>query len=319
MPTSGIAMTSEKMLQRSRCITCGSPRLEPLSSGHYRDAPLHDFVAADPWGESPLPYLKDEVWRFVSCRDCSMMFHQQILTPTWQERLYRDWVTDTAMREFEERHGISTPTIKWSNGRECVRHLLRVEKLTRELRGTEPLRVIDFGCGWGQFLAAAAVFGAEAYGVDRDADRLQQAGSAGVTVAPTLADLPRSLRGKADAVSLFQVLEHLEEPKPVLEELHGWLRPGGILILEVPDCTGVKGFNSEADYRAINPLAHINAFTPHTLKEIARRAGYEPIDYVPAHVTAELFPVAKSALKGLLPALERKLRPSTEQYFRRAE
>jgi len=315
-PVSTFAPAPDKMLERSRCINCASSHFEVLSSGHYRDDPVRGFIAADPWGESPLPYLHDETWRFVRCWDCRQMFHQRILTPAWQERLYRDWVTDAAMREFETLHGVSSPSTKWNNGRDCVRHLLRVEKLTRELRAEQPLRVLDFGCGWGQFLAAAAVFGAEAYGIDRDADRLLQARASGVTVAPSLADLPRAVRGQVDSISLFQVLEHLEEPRPVLEELRDWLRPGGVLILEVPDCTGTTGFNSEADYQAINPLAHINAFTPETLIGIARRAGYVPLDYVPAYVTVDLLAVGKSALKGLLSPLESKLRPATARYFR---
>ncbi len=89
------------------------------------------------------------------------------------------------------------------------------------------------------------------------------------------------------------------------------------MSLETPDCTGITGLNSEDDYRGINPLAHINAFTPETLTAIAQRAGYVRIDYVAAHATAELLAVAKATLKGLMPALERKLRPATEQYFRR--
>lgn len=307
----------DKFVHRSRCINCTSTRLELLSWGRFKDEPLRSYIEADPWGECPLPYLLEEKWEFVRCRDCQQMFHTFILSPAWQERLYRDWVTDGAMREFEEKHGVSSPENKLENGRNCVRHLLRVEKLTRALRGNEPLRVLDFGCGWGQFLSAAALFGAEAYGVDRDVDRLNEASGRGIKVASGLDALPRDLRGRLDAISLFQVLEHLEEPRSVLEEVREWLRPGGLLILETPNCTGVRGFESPDNYRDINPLAHINAFTPQTLVGIASRAGYAPVNYVAAHVSADLVPVAKSALKALLPQLDRTLRPSTERYFQR--
>src|SRR5437868_600202 len=82
-----------------------------------------------------------------------------------------------------------------------------------DLRRGEPPRVLDFGCGWGQFLSAAVLFGAEAYGVDRDADRLRSAGKGGTLVVARLEELPQSLRGRFDSISLFQVLEHLEEPR----------------------------------------------------------------------------------------------------------
>jgi 2-polyprenyl-3-methyl-5-hydroxy-6-metoxy-1,4-benzoquinol methylase len=189
--------------------------------------------------------------------------------------------------------------------------------MTRAGRAGQPLRVLDFGCGWGQFLAAAALFGAEAYGVDRDADRLRGAARSGLRLAPSLDDLPAELVGRFDVVTLFQVLEHLEEPRAVLEAARRWLRPSGVLILETPDCTGVTGFHSIEDYRDINPLAHINAFTPETLTNIAVRSGYRPLRYLPAHVTADPLAVIKSQAKGLLSSIQRVVRPTTDQYFRR--
>lgn len=306
-----------KFVERNRCITCLSSQLERLSGGSFGDDPLRSYIAADPWGESPLPYLKDESWEFVRCRDCQQMFHKRILSPAWQDRLYRDWVTDAAIREFEAQHGVTSPSTKLENGRNNVRHVLRVEKMTRALRAGETLKILDFGCGWGQFLAAASLFGAEACGVDRDADRLRGAAGVGVRLAPSLDDLPAELKGRFDVVSLFQVLEHLEEPRPVLEMLRGWLRPGGILILETPNCTGITGFDSIENYRDINPLAHINAFTPETLTSIATRTGYTPVQYVPAHATADLLGVAKSQLKGVLGGFKRIVKPTTDQYFRR--
>jgi 2-polyprenyl-3-methyl-5-hydroxy-6-metoxy-1,4-benzoquinol methylase len=312
-----VGIEGAMLADRSHCISCGSPRLESLSSGRYGDEPLSGYIERDPWGESPLLYLRDAPWDFVRCRDCEQMFHRFILSPAWQERLYHDWVTEEAMREFEEKHAVDSPSATWEAARACVRHVLRIEKMTRGTRNGRPLCVLDFGCGWGQFLSAAALFGAEAYGVDRDADRLRSAGKGGIVVAGRLEELPESLRGSFDSVSLFQVLEHLEEPLAVLESLREWLAPGGLLILETPDCTGITGFHSVENYRDINPLAHLNAFTPRTLTDIARRAGYARVEYVAAHATADVGAVARAALKGMLPRLERALRPATSQYFRR--
>ena len=55
------------------------------------------------------------------------------------------------------------------------------------------------------------------------------------------------------------------------------LTPNAILILETPDCTGVVDIKTRDDFRKVHPLDHINAFTPDTLVDMAKRAGFSKI------------------------------------------
>jgi hypothetical protein len=59
-----------------------------------------------------------------------------------------------------------------------------------------------------------------------------------------------------------------------LEMLRARLVPGGILVLETPDCSGITGIVSRRDYDNIHPLEHINGFTPATLRKMAERLGF---------------------------------------------
>jgi 2-polyprenyl-3-methyl-5-hydroxy-6-metoxy-1,4-benzoquinol methylase len=315
--------SDDLFVSRSSCIACGSSALETLAGGRFGDDPLRGFIASDPWGESPLPRIEQETWEFVRCGECQQKFHRRILSPPWQQVLFTRWMSDAAIREFEERHGVNTPSATFEQTRAAVRHVLRLEKMTRALRSAEqPLRILDFGCGWGRFLAVASLFGAETYGVDKDQDRQRGAENLGVRVEQSLDDLDASLRGALDAITLFQVLEHLEHPISVLRELRAWLRPGGIMILETPNAEGVTSIQSPQDYRAINPLSHINGFTPDALRAIAERAGFESVMPAPAHATAEPLSVAKTEMKraiGLLPnssVSDWVLPRTTDQYFR---
>ena len=102
------------------------------------------------------------------------------------------------------------------------------------------------------------------------------------------------------AITLFEVLEHLDEPATILKQLAERLMSGGILILETPDCKGVTGIKTRKDYELINPLDHINAFTHETLISIAERQGFRHIKKRgPAHVTAERIRVLKGEAKHL--------------------
>lgn len=102
--------------------------------------------------------------------------------------------------------------------------------------------VVDVGCGEGGNLAFCAARGARVIGVDLDADALAtaeqrigagEAGAAEFHVAPAehvpLAD------GTATRVICTEVLEHVDDPMVVLQELYRIGAPGAIYLIAVPD------------------------------------------------------------------------------------
>jgi hypothetical protein len=101
-------------------------------------------------------------------------------------------------------------------------------------------------------------------------------------------------------ITLFEVLEHLDEPAIILKQLAERLMTGGLLILETPDCQSVNGIKTHDDYDKVHPLEHINAFTHETLTSIAERHGFRAIRWGPVYVTAERIRVIKRELKYLL-------------------
>lgn len=302
-----------EFLERRQCLSCGSEQLEEIAGGRFGDSPVRELIENDAWGESPLPYISESRWSFVRCSNCSLKFHRNVLTPEWNEIRFSQWMTQAAIEEFEEtRKGTNDD---FERGRRNVEHALSLEKETRTVRGDDPVRVLDFGCGWGAFLAVCQNFGFVGVGVDRSAAR--RAGSQGVRIYAKLEDLDAipELGEGFHAITLFEVLEHLDDPLRVLNELAKYLVKGGILVLETPDCSGVTGIQTEQDYRSIHPLDHINGFEPRTLRDMARRAGFDLIKPTVVQVSSEPFKVLKREVKRVLRPL---LRPSTQMYFRKS-
>jgi 2-polyprenyl-3-methyl-5-hydroxy-6-metoxy-1,4-benzoquinol methylase len=120
--------------------------------------------------------------------------------------------------------------------------------------------------------------------------------------------------GPFHALTLFQVLEHLDEPHEVILSLRGVLAKGGILVLETPDCTGVVDIQTRDHYLKIHPLEHINAFTADTMKDFAVRLGFSPVAKPVATVTCDSLKAAKGIAKRLL---QPALKPTTKLYFRK--
>ena len=238
-----------------------------------------------------MPVLEKERWSLVECGQCAQRFHRFILSPQWNEIRFSRWMSEDAIRQFEEQHG--------SGGTSATAHVQHVLRL-QDLGVT---RLLDFGCGFGQFLEMCRLFGIDAIGVDRSHARRS---GAGVQVFAELEDAP----GEFDAITLFEVLEHLDDPLAMLKMLRARLKPGGIMVIEVPDTSGTSAISSREDYYRIHPLDHINAFTPESLAAIMARAGFEPIHKQPAFVTTSLKRVVKDIAKARLKAR------STQRYLR---
>ena len=280
---------------RDRCLGCLSTALETLSTGRFDEEPLRGFIAADPWGEDPLPYLDGLSWEYVRCRDCALTFQRKVLSPEWAEVKFSRWITAQAINDFAAK---SSPKERMERGVHFTKHALQLERLGA-------VKILDFGCGDGEFIEQCRLYGLDAVGVDRSTARQEKNRG---TIYPGLEELAH---GQFHAVTLFEVLEHLEHPRPTLESLARVLRPGGILVLETPDTTGVTGIKSFHDYQMIHPLDHINGFTPKTLREFAERLGFRQIHPPVSHATADLKRVIKTEAKRVL----RYFPDRTQQYF----
>jgi 2-polyprenyl-3-methyl-5-hydroxy-6-metoxy-1,4-benzoquinol methylase len=279
--------------------------LVELSSGGFDEEPLRSFIANDPWGENPLPYLTGLRWSYVRCADCHQAFHKYILSPAWNEIRFSKWMSAAAIQKFEDAK--QTPVTRFQSGRERTKHVLALELLTRPLRGSNPVRILDFGCGNGDFLTTCELHGFEVLGVDRSAARR---GNARVPIVSSLEEID----GLFHAVTLFEVLEHLDDPRSVIESLRERLMAGGILVLETPDATGVTHIASKSDSDKIFPLDHINGFTPRTLRDFAVRLRFESMQRPIAQVNCGFVRVVKTEARRMLQTF---LPLTTQQYFRK--
>jgi 2-polyprenyl-3-methyl-5-hydroxy-6-metoxy-1,4-benzoquinol methylase len=298
-----------EFIERTHCINCNSTRLSEISRGRFMERPLVDFMEADPWGESPLPHLQKADWVLTRCLGCQQVFHKRILNAEWNERRFTNWMSAEALEEFLNQRGLTSPSRKFDQARAHVEHILRIEMLTRSIRGEYPIRLLDFGCGFGDFVSMCERFGLQAVGVDRATPRIE---GSDVKVYSSLDEFGTT--ELFHAITLFEVLEHLDEPAAILAQLAKRLMVGGLLILETPDCKRVTSIKTHTDYDLVHPLEHINAFTHKTLKSIAERQGFHHIKRGPAYVTAERRRILKRDAKHLLG----QDGISTQLYFRKA-
>ena len=80
-----------------------------------------------------------------------------------------------------------------------------------------------------------------------------------------------------DAVSLWHVLEHLEDPGAALSQATRWLAPDGVLLVGVPNLTSLQARLGGERWYHLDVPRHRVHFTPEGLALALRRAGFEAV------------------------------------------
>ena len=134
-------------------------------------------------------------------------------------------------------------------------------------------KLLDYGCAAGYFLELAGQAGWQISGVELSDGMARQAEHRlAIPIARTLADLPPI---QFDAITLWEVIEHLPQPVAVLRQLFQRLRPGGALVLSTPNTGHWQALSEPDAWPGYRPPSHLLFFTQTTLEETLRRAGFE--------------------------------------------
>lgn len=157
----------------------------------------------------------------------------------------------------------------------AAHHVLRGARTAaarlRWLRGVlrPGARVLDVGCGSGEFLYLLRAAGYRVLGIEPD-ERYRQylEGELGLTVLPGGLHHQTIPARTLDVITLFHVLEHLPQPVESLRQLASWLRPEGLLVVEVSHL----GSTAELPRRRFH-RAHVTYFSSAALKYSCERAG----------------------------------------------
>jgi 2-polyprenyl-3-methyl-5-hydroxy-6-metoxy-1,4-benzoquinol methylase len=125
------------------------------------------------------------------------------------------------------------------------------------LSGFTGLKVLDFGAGRGDMLAALSEAGARAYGVEPFGYAYLKEKS--LEVFQSLDDIPAGM--KFDGIIANDVIEHLMDPRRALRILLGLLSQGGWLYLSTPNSGGLHARLAGRRWREFRNKGHIRLFS----------------------------------------------------------
>lgn len=260
------------------CPACGETARDRLYAG-----------LADPVYSAP------GLWTLWRCRGCRSMY----LDPRPEEssigRAYESYFTHVAASPPAPGHG--GPREALVNGYLNHRYGYRLEpsspagrllrlvpgwaarqdKVIRHLAppGDEP-RMLDVGCGNGDFVATAEGLGWRAQGVEPDRAAVDLARASGLDVsAGTIFDVERG--PGFDAITLSHVIEHLHDPLATMERSRELLRPGGMVWIATPNARALGHRAYGRHWFGLDPPRHLVVLSPRALEDLLRRAGFDRV------------------------------------------
>jgi SAM-dependent methyltransferase len=137
--------------------------------------------------------------------------------------------------------------------------------------------VVDAGAGRGRFVAAARAAGYDARGLEPSARGAHAAAAIGAPVAQVPIEDAEVPPGSLDAVTLWHVLEHLDDPGRALSLIAAWLRPGGAVLVGVPNLASWQARLGGERWYHLDVPRHRVHFTPRGVDALLRRSGFEPV------------------------------------------
>lgn len=144
------------------------------------------------------------------------------------------------------------------------------------LRRVTAGRAADLGCGLGSTVLALCRAGFEAHGVEESPNAVNYLKSHWPQVywhQDTIERFLRSSPSYYDVITMYHVLEHIPNPKLIGELVYSALRPGGTLVVEVPDVQGGQARWKRRRWHHWAPH-HVNYFTEDTLSRLLTPVGF---------------------------------------------
>ena len=288
-PAAGGTWPADGLVAIGRCPVCGDAG-RSLFLDRLRDTTF--YSAPGEW----------TLWR---CGDCRSLYLDPRPTPETLGLAYRSYYTHaprSAESEETKRRGLRAAV---------VGHLSRsepayVERLPVPEGAVRP-RLLDIGCGNGEFLLRAKKAGWEVSGCDFDPVAVEAARESGAEVRIGGAEVFRSALGSFDAVTLGHVIEHVGDPGGLLALCLDLLKPGGAIFVDTPntDARGLQLFGRH--WRGLEPPRHLVLFNWEALEQLMIRTGFERLERLPQKgLSLSLWLASDRIRSGLRPETPRR-------------
>lgn len=207
-------------------------------------------------------------WTVYKCADCGLGFLDPRPDQDELQDLYRN---DYFSSHYDEGLKIDSPEMK--------RRISQEEHRIKFFRGLKRHgKVLDIGCGMGYFLYAGRIYGYEVEGIDVSDDSASYVrNELKIPVTTGSIEEINFKDDSIDIITMWHILEHTPDPRKHLKKARMWLKPDGLLIVDVPNYEGTDAQKMWNSWSGWSLPYHLYHFTSDTLVSMLEKHGFKII------------------------------------------
>ena len=222
-------------------------------------------------------------WNIMKClkKECGLLWIDPMPIADEIEKLYVSYYTHGSINQNTQ--GNLVKKYLWLNAWRIYRALLRLTLIRRDrvkrkhmyLENLPPGKLLDVGCGAGQFLNVMKKKGWEVHGQDIDHKSAENAlRTYGLWIdVGKLEDIAYP-DNSFDAITLSHVIEHMHDPILLLSECRKILKAGGVLVIVAPNSESFGHSYFKSCYLCLDPPRHLSLYNQKNLRNVVKKAGF---------------------------------------------
>ena len=268
----------EKTERTFYCPFCGS------NDVYIKEERLVDWLSSPPSG----------YWRMNKCNNCEVGYLSKRPRESHIKEAYANYYTHSAKSETINNSSIRSTQkfffdnfCQYSSSKKCVTSFvfyyisriffplgLKFDSKSRHIfksPGGER-KLLDVGCGNGEFLELAKHYGWDVSGIDFDIEAVKTARLKGLDVIHGGIKAVNKDE-KYDYITLSHVIEHVYNPAEFLQSCIELLNKGGVLWLETPNIESIGYSVYKSNWRGLEPPRHLIIFNSKVLINLLRKSG----------------------------------------------
>lgn len=214
-----------------------------------------------------------DLFNIYRCNDCEVLFVADIVV---DDNYYKRYYT----KDYYDL-GPENPFLRLAAGfLQKISVSGRIKKILKYAKPSKgfKLKILDIGCGRGEFLTRLPDKFFEKHGLEINPDGVKASTSAGIHVIKKDIKECTSDDGTYDIVTMWHVIEHLNNPDASLESAGRLLKSGGVLIVSTPNIDSFGFSFSGPDWFHLDSPRHLILYGEAGLMHLLARHGFDCLE-----------------------------------------
>ena len=211
-------------------------------------------------------FLSKEDFHICECLNCGLLY---TMPRPSKDKIGEYYKSEEYYSHQENKKGF-IPKVYEAVKKTNLKHKYKLAS-----NGLKVGKVVDIGCGVGDFLHTAEMHGWECTGVEpsEDAKVIAQKRMNGKIISSE--DLENIPEGYFDLITMWHVLEHVDDLRWQVEQLRRLVKPKGRIVIALPNYKSYDGQYYKELWAAYDVPRHLNHFNKTTLTNIFKASGME--------------------------------------------